>query len=158
MSDYAKKIQQKFSISEGDVHKFIPTLHNKENYVLHYRNLQLFLELGLKLTEIHRVLQFDRSPWLKSYVDCNTIKRTVAKSSFEKDFFKLMNNSVFRKTLKNLRVRVDVQLVTDVKKLAEVTSKPLFVSMKIFNENLVAVHRLKETLTLNKLAYVGMSI
>ena len=69
-----------------------------------------------------------------------------------------MNNSVFRKTLKNLRVRVDVQLVTDVKKLAEVTSKPLFVSMKIFNENLVAVHRLKETLTLNKPAYVGMSI
>ena len=67
LSDYAKSIQQKFNISVGDVHKLIPTFNNKEKYVLHYRNLQQCLSLDLKLTKIHRVLQFDQSDWLKSY-------------------------------------------------------------------------------------------
>ena len=84
------------------------------------------------------------------------VKRTNAKNSFEKDFFKLMNNSVFGKTMENLRKRVDVRLVTDEKKLVRLTSKPTFVSSKIFNENLVAIHNIKETLTLNRPAYVGM--
>ena len=88
--------------------------------------------------------------WLKSPIDFNTVKRTVAKNSFEKDFFKLMNNPVFGKTLENLRNRVDVQLVTNEKKLSVLTSKPTFVSMKFFITNLVAVHKVKETLTLNK--------
>ena len=88
----------------------------------------------------------------------NTEKRKHAKNSFEKDFFKLMNNSVFGKTLENLCKRVDVRLVTDEKKLDKLTSKPTFVSSKIFNENLMAVHKVKETLTLNRPAYVGMCI
>ena len=158
LSNYCKKIADKYNISTGLVHKLIPTLSKKEKYVLHYRNLQLYTSLGLKLTKVHRVLEFNQSPWLKQYIDYNTEKRKNAKNDFEKDFFKLMNNSVFGKTMENIRKRVDVRLVTDEKKLLKLTSKPTYVSSKIFNENLVAVHKIKETLTLNRPAYVGMCI
>ena len=158
LSDYCKKIADKFSISSGLVHKLIPTLNDKEKYILHYRNLQSYLSLGLKLKKIHRVLQFDQSPWLKQYIDFNTQKRTHAKNSFEKDFFKLMNNSVFGKTMENIRKRVDVRLVTSKEKLLKLASKPTYVSSKIFNENLVAVHKIKETLTMNRPAHIGMCI
>ena len=104
------------------------------------------------------MLEFDQSPWLKQYIDFNTAKRKNAKNAFEKDFFKLMNNSVFGRTMLNLRKRVDVRLVTDEKQLDKPTSKPTYVSSKIFNENLMAVHKVKEALTLNSLAYVGMCI
>ena len=158
LSDYCKKIADKFNISSGLVHKLIPSLNDKEKYILHYRNLQSYLSLGLKLKKIHRVLQFDQSPWLKQYIDFNTQKRTHAKNSFEKDFFKLMNNSVFGKTMENIRKRVDVRLVTSKEKLLKLASKPTYVSSKIFNENLVAVHKIKETLTMNRPAYIGMCI
>ena len=158
LSPYCKKIADKYEISIGLVQKLIPTLSKKEKYVLHYRNLQLYLDLGLKVTKVHRVLEFNQSPWLKQYIDFNTEKRTNAKNAFEKDFFKLMNNSVFGKTMENIRKRVDVRLVTDEKKLLKYASKPTYVSSKIFNENLVAVHKIKETLTLNRSAYVGMCI
>ena len=95
---------------------------------------------------------------MKQYIDFNTQKRTNAKNSFEKDFFKLMNNSVFGKTMENIRKRVNVKLVTDKKKLLKWASKPTFVSCKIFNENLVAIHKIKEQIKLNKPAYVGMCI
>ena len=158
LSGYCKNIKKKYKISTGLVHKLIPTLSNKEKYVLHYRNLQLYTDLGLKITKVHRVLEFNQSAWLKQYIDFNTEKRTNAKNAFEKDFFKLMNNSVFGKTMENIRKRVDVRLVTDEKKLLKIAAKPTYVSSKIFNENLVAVHKIKETLTLNRPAYVGMCI
>ena len=158
LSPYCKQILEKFNITIGQVKKLIPTLADKQKYVLHYRNLQLYLDLGLKLKKVHRVLMFNQSPWLKQYIDFNTQKRTHAKNSFEKDFFKLMNNSVFGKTMENIRKRVDVRLVTSKEKLSKLASKPTYVSSKIFNENLVAVHKIKETLTLNRPAYVGMCI
>ena len=158
LSNYCKRISDKYNISTGLVHKLIPTLSNKEKYVLHYRNLQLYIDLGLKVSKVHRVLEFNQSPWLKQYIYFNTEKRKNAKNAFEKEFFKLMNNSVFGKTMENIRKRVDVRLVTDEKKLLKLTSKPTYVSSKIFNENLVAVHKIKETLTLNRPAYVGMCI
>ena len=81
-----------------------------------------------------------------------------AKNSFEKDFFKLLNNSVFGKMIENIKKRVDVRLITDQKKLSKLVSKPTYVNSKIFNEDLVAVHKIKETLTLDRPAYVGMGI
>ena len=158
LSTYCKKIAEKYNISIGPVSKLIPTLRDKKEYVLHYHNLQLYLDLGLKIKKVHRVLKFDQSPWLKQYIGFNTEKQKHAKNSFEKDFFKLMNNSVFGKTMENLHKRVDGRLVTNEKKLDKLTSKPTFVSSKIFNENLMAVHKVKETLTLNRPTYVGMCI
>ena len=158
LSPYCRKIAEKFKVKVGLVEKLVPTLSNKERYVLHYHNLQLYMSLGLKLTKIHRALKFNQSPWLKPYIDFNTKKRAEAKNSFEKDFFKLMNNSVFGKTMENLRKRQDIKLVTDEEKLLKWASKPSFISSKIFNEDLVAVHKMKPTLTLNRPAYVGMCI
>ena len=160
-SDYCRAMRDKHNIPTGVVPKLVTTLCNKTKYVLHYENLVLYLSLGMKLTKIHRALSFDQSQWLKPYADFNTQRRKEAKSrgdEFGVIFFKLMNNSVFGKTMENIRKRVDVRLVTSEKQMIKISSKPTFASSKIFNENLVAVRRVKERLLMNKPIYVGMSI
>ena len=158
LSDYCREIKNKFKICSGNVHKLITTLNDKKNYVLHEENLKLYLNLGLKLKKIHRVLEFSEKPWLKQYIDFNTEKRKNAKNEFEKDFFKLMNNSVYGKTMENVRKRSNIHLETDPDHLLRQTAKPTFVSCKIFHENLVAVHMKKNLLLLDKPSYVGMCI
>ena len=158
LSDYCREIKNKFNISSGNVNKLIPTLSDKKNYVLHEENLKLYLSLGLKLKKIHRVLEFSEKPWLKPYIDFNTEKRKNAKNAFEKDFFKLMNNSVFGKTMENIRKRSNIYLETDPDHFLRQTAKPTFVSCKIFHENLVAIHMKKSFLKLDKPSYVGMCI
>ena len=95
---------------------------------------------------------------VKKYIDFNTDKRKNAANSFEKDFFKLMNNSVFGKTMENLRKRISVKLVNNAKDYVKCISKPSFVSQKIFSKNFVAIHEIKPVLTLNKPIYVVSSI
>ena len=97
------------------IKKINPNLDNKTKYVLHYRNIQLYLSLGMKLTKIHRVLEFKQSDWMKKYIDFNTKKRKNAANTFEKDFFKLMVNSVYDKTMENLRKRIKVRIVKNEK-------------------------------------------
>ena len=108
LSDYCKKIADEYEIKVGDVIKLIPNLGNKTNCVLHYRNIQLYLFLGMKLIKIHRVLKLKQSEWIKKYIDFNTEKRTNAANSFEKDFFKLMINSACGKTMEKLQKRINV--------------------------------------------------
>ena len=95
LSKYCKKYADKYEIKVGDVKKLIPNLGNKTNYVVHYRNLQLYLSLGMKLTKIHRVLKFKQPNWMKKYIDFNTEKRIKAANDFEKDFSNLMIHSVY---------------------------------------------------------------
>ena len=135
LSDYWKKIADEYGIKVGNVKQLIPNLGNKTNYVLHYRNLQLYLSLGMKLTKIHRVLKLKQSDWMKKYIDFNTKKRTNVVNSFEKDFLKLIINSVYGKTMANLRKRINVRLVNNEKDFLKYTSRPTHITHKIFGKN-----------------------
>ena len=144
------------------VKKLIPNLRHKNNYVIHYKKLMQCLSLGMKLKKIHRGIKFTESAFLKPYIDKNTILRTQAKNNFESDFFKLMINSVFGKTMENIRNRVNIKLVNTEEQFKKLTAKPNYESRKIFNDNvnesLVSVHMKKTSLTMNKPVYLGMSI
>ena len=138
--------------------KLIPNLWNKKNYVIHYENLKQYLNLGLKLTNIHRGIKFKESQWFKKYIALNTDLRTKAKNEFEKDFFKLINNSVFGKTMENIRNRSVIKLVTDKIKAEKLAAKPNFKHRNIFKEDLIAIHMKKTSLTFDKPVYLGMCI
>ena len=143
---------------KNGVEKLIPNLRNKTKYVIHYKNLIQCLKAGLKLKKIHRGIKFIESEWMKPYIEMNTNLRTQAKNNFEKDFFKLMNNSVFGKTMENIRNRVNVKLVNTEEKFKKLSAKPNYKGCKIFNENLISVHMKKTSLTMNKPVYLGMCI
>ena len=144
------------------VKKLIPNLRDKNNYVIHYKNLMQCLRLGLKLKKIHRGIKFIESDFMSSYINMNVNLRTQAKNNFEKDFYKLMNNSVFGKTMENIRNRVNIKLVNTEEQFKKLTAKPNYESRKIFNDNvnesLVSVHMKRTSLTMNKPVYLGMSI
>ena len=153
-SDYPLAPEQ---IEVNKIQKRIPHLGDKKKYILHL-NLKQYLSSGLRLTNIHRGIKFKESRWLENYIALNTELRTAAANEFEKDFFKLMNNSVFGKTMENIRNRVDIKLVSDEKQAEELSAKPNFNHCNIFSEDLVAIHMKKTKLVFNKPVYLGMCI
>ena len=158
LSKYCFNNANEHRIKIGGDNKLVPNLRNKSKYVVHYRNVHLYLSLGIKLSKVHRILKFKQSDWLKKYLDFNTDKRRKAANSFETDFFKLINNSVFGKTMEILRKIISGKVVNNAKDYKKHVSKPSFVSQKIFSKNFVAIHEMKPILTLNKSIYVGFSI
>jgi len=122
LSSYSKSFPGQHVLTE----KLIPNLNDKIKYVTHYVNLKLYIRLGMKLKRVHRVLQFDQSPWMKPYIDFNTNKRRQATTDFERDFYKLLNKSVFGKTMKNLRNRVNVTLCNDEIKAKKIIASSTF--------------------------------
>ena len=123
----------------GKVEKLICSIEDKEKYVIHIRTLKQTLNHGLKLKTVHRVIQFNQRAWLKPYISMNTNKRNEAKNKFEKDFSKLMNNSVFGKTIENVRNHRDIKLVTVDEKRNKSVSEPNYHTTKRFSENLLAI-------------------
>ena len=158
LSNYCKNIADKYDIKVGDIKKLIPILANKSKYVVHYRNLQLYLSLGMKLTKIYRALQFKQSDWMKKYIDFNTKKRMCATNDFEKDFFNLMINSVYGKAMVNLRKRINVRFVNNKREFLKYISRPTYVTHKLFNKNFAAIHEIIPVLILNKPIYVGFTV
>ena len=159
MSEYQHGLLGK-GMASAEVEKLVPNLRDKNHYVLHYRNLQLYLGLGLRLRKVHRALRFEQSPWMEPYIRMNTELRKQATNAFDKDLYKLMNNSVFGKTMENLRKRVDVKLVRshEEDKLRRLLASPSFARANIFDDDLAAVEVHKSRLVLSRSVYVGMSI
>ena len=138
--------------------KLIPNLGGKTNYIVYYRNLQLYLSLGMKLTKIHKILRFKQSDWMKIYINFNTEKRKNVTNKLEKTFFKLIISSVYGKTMENLRRRISVTIVNNEKDFLKHVSKLTYVSRKIFSKNYVAIHEIKPVLRLKKPIYVGFTV
>ena len=140
------------------VEKLVPNLRDKKNYVIHIQALNQVLQHGLRLDRIHRAIEFDQSPWLKTYIDFNTQLRTAATNDFEKDFFNLMNNSVFGKTMENIRKHRNIKLVTTEEKYLCMVIKPKFKSGVLFGKNLMGCEMGKIEVVRNKPVYLGQAI
>ena len=115
--------------------KLVCNLNDKKNSVVHINVLKQALDHGLKLRKVHRVIEFDQEAWLKEYIDVNTELRKKSTNDFEKDFFKLMNNAVFGKTMENVRKHRDIKLVKTDKKRNKFISEPNFHTMKLIDNN-----------------------
>ena len=140
------------------VKKLLCTLYDKKKYVIHHETLKLYESLGIEIEKIHRIIGFEESAWMKPYIDLNTELRTKADNDFEKDFFKLMNNSVYGKTMENIRNRVDIRLINSEEKGKKLAKKPNFKHCTIFSENLCAIEMRKTDVYFNKPIYLGMCI
>ena len=116
------------------------TLFDKTNYICHIENLLFYIDQGLKVGRLHRVLQFNQSDWLRPYIEKNTVMRKQASTTFEKNFNKLMSNACFGKTMENKRNRKNIQFVSDEAKASKLTSRPSFKSFQIISENLCSVY------------------
>ena len=132
------------------VEKLVPNLRDKKNYVIHIQALNQALQHGLRLDGIHRAIEFDQSKWLKTYIDFNTQLRTAATNDFEKDFFKLMNNSVFAKMMENIRKHRNIGLVMTEEKYRRTVMKPNFKSGVLFGESLMGCEMGKIKVVMNK--------
>ncbi|XP_031570410.1 uncharacterized protein LOC116304770 [Actinia tenebrosa] len=132
-------------------------LMNKKKYVVHYRNLQFYVRHGMRVTKVHRALKFRQEPWMRPYIDFNTQKRTAAKNDFEKNLFKLMNNSVFGKTMENIRKRVSIKIVNTREEAKSYVSQPGFVRY-VDMLNFYVIHMKKANLFLNKPVYAGFTV
>ena len=140
------------------VEKLVPNLRDKKNYVIRIQAVKQVLQHGLRLDRIHRAIEFDQSPWLKTYIDFNTQLRMAATNDFEKDFFKLMNNLVFGKTMENIRKHRNIKLVTTEEKYLHTMMKPNFKSGVLFGENLMGCEMGKIVVVMNKLVYLSQAI
>ncbi|XP_074037614.1 uncharacterized protein [Leptinotarsa decemlineata] len=150
--------------SNSKIPKLIPNLNDKRKYIVHYRALRQAIENGLIVMRTHRVLSFNQSPWLKKYVDLNTLMRNQATNVYHKNIFKTRTNAVFGKTMENVDNRNDIRLVTHWESIKRATganaliARPNFKTLSIFSEDFVAIHMGKVKINYNKPLYLGFSI
>ena len=116
MSDYYLEIANEHNINIGSAKKLVTNLMEKDNYVIYYRNLQQFLELGMKLKKIHRILKFKQSDRIKTYTDFNAQKRKEATNEADKNLLKLLNNAVYVKTMEKMRKRIIIRILKNEKR------------------------------------------
>ena len=138
--------------------KLVCNLYNKKNYVVHISVLKQALDHGLKLRKVHRVIEFNQKACLKEYIDVNTELRKKASNDFEKDFFKLMNNALFGKTMENVRKHRDIKLVKTDHRRNKLVSEPNYHTVKLIDDNLAIIEVRKVKVKMNKPIYLGLCI
>ena len=138
--------------------KLVCNLYDKKKYVVHIKSLKQALNHGLKLKKIHRIIEFNQEAWLKPYINMNTELRKLARNNFEKGLFKLMNNSVFGKTMENIRKHRDIKLVTTDKKRSKLVSEPNYHTINLISEDLSIIEMKKTKVQMSKFIYLGLSI
>ena len=138
--------------------KLVCNLYDKKKYVVHIKSLKQALNHGLKLKNIHRIIEFNQEAWLKPYINMNTELRKLARNDFEKGLFRLMNNSVFGKTMENIRKHRDIKLVTTDKKRSKLVSEPHYHTINLISEDLSIIEMKKTKVKMNKPIYLGLSI
>ena len=156
LSSYLPFLSKRMKIDKFK--KLVCNLRNKKKYVVHVRSLKQALNYGLKLKKVHRIIEFNQESRLKPYIDMNTELRKIAKNHFEKDFFKLMNNAVFEKTMENVRKHRDTKLVTSDKKRSKLVSEPNYHTMNYISEDLSKIKMKRTKVKMNKPIYLGLSI
>ena len=157
LSPYQKEMKEKFNV-KGSSKKLCLTLHDKKDYIVHYRNLQFYLSHGLEIKKVKRVLQFEQSAWLKPYIELNTKLRQEANSKFEESFPKLMNNSFFGKTCQNKRKYTDIKLVTTADEAKKLISSPQMFTWKLIDDDLGIFNMHKSSIKLDKPRYIGFCV
>jgi hypothetical protein len=157
ISQFNQELAQTHDVSDI-AEKLLPNLEDKTKYVVHLTTLQLYMKLGLRVTKVHRAVKYHQSNWLEKYIDTNTAMRAKATTDIEKDFYKLMNNSVFGKTMENVRDRTVIRLRTQEKNFLSDVASPNCTSWKIYDEDLVATQHKRARVVLNKPIYVGQAV
>ena len=147
---------QKKEYVENKTEKLITSFFDKTNYVINYRILKLYLSLGLELKCVNSCIEYEQDNFMESYILKNTNERAKCKNEFEKDFYKLMNNSVYGKTMENVRRRINFKLVNSDKKALSVRNK--LIKFTIFDEDLIGLHLAKQEVTLNKPIFIGQCV
>ena len=158
LSPAAKELSDKLGRKYATSKKLLPNLNHKRNYVVHYRNLKFYMQQGMQLRRIHRVIAFRQTAWLAPYINFNTERRQEAKCSFERDFFKLLNNSMFGKTMENLRQRTDVNIVSQVIQAERQISKFNCQAWRPINDVFAMIQLQKTSIYWNKPTFVGFSV
>ena len=153
-----KKVYKTFNITHEPGNKRIAMVQDKNKYVISISTLKQALKHGLKLQKVHRVIEYNQSNWLKPYIDKNTMLRKGARNEFEKDFFTLMNNSVFGKMIENVRKRRDIKLIVTEERRKKLVSEPNYASCTIFSDHLMAIEMRKTRVLMDKSIFVGQTI
>ena len=164
--DYPSKLQNLHSdlpflperMVINNTKKLVCNLNDKKNYIVHINVLKQALDHELKLKKVYRLIEFEQEAWLKEYIDINTELRKKATNHFEKEFFKLMNNAVFGKTMENVRKHRDLKLVKSDKKRNKLVSEPNFHTMKLIDNNLTIIEMKNVKVKMNKPIYLGLII
>ena len=160
LSDFMKTFYQTLEPNKAyrPVRKLLLTQYNKEHYFVHFVVLKFYLSMGMTLNKVHRVVKYKQKPWLKEYIDFNSRQRSLTCNNFDKDFYKLKNNSLFGKTMEDVRKRINYKLVTDEDKFIKLANSPFFHDRDIISDDITGVHMLKSKVTLDKPVFVGQAV